>query len=490
MKKFIALLFAIGIVCFIWGIYNSDLIDKDLFVSNTTAIHENAENRKYDNIKTFDEISHKYEDAIKKIEKGYQNQSDAIRLRSCKITVDELEDIVKYLKTNYFYYYVESYYTYYSDGQYVTSVSPRYTMTIDEINKNDVIIHSAIDEIAKKASLFKTDIEKLIYIHNYLVENIEYDDHDDYSENNVYGALVLKKTKCVGYSEAFRYIAEKVGLKTYIVSSNKLEHAWNMVNVNGKYYFIDCTWDDPVFEKMNLTNDPLSGYGCYKYFLCSEANYLNSNYKADDWTVNGESIIGIAASTAYDDFLWRDYNSLMKYSKGSWYHDYGYRRDDVKHSKDVEFSIDKITFSDNGNYDKETIRTIQACWKMGMQFYDAFESTLQCIDENLYYFTSDGIYRLEENGKFNGKNDLLIFENPQNNNIYDFVIDVSGGKFTVIYGTNDEYSDKNATKETYNIADYFCKAQDHLYVLDEENSDSDEKVYVCSACHNTMKEVA
>ncbi len=54
---------------------------------------------------------------------------------------------------------------------------------------------------------------------------------------------------CVGYAQAFCKIAEKAGIKTYVVSSEKLQHAWNMVNINGEYYFVDCTWDDPVLIK-------------------------------------------------------------------------------------------------------------------------------------------------------------------------------------------------------------------------------------------------
>ncbi|MDE6659512.1 MAG: hypothetical protein K2K01_05310, partial [Eubacterium sp.] len=323
MKKVLAILFALCIIFIVYSVYNSDLIDKDLFTVNTTVIHETVEIGIPDGVKTFDDISKKYEDAIAKIETGFQNQFESIRLKSYKITVDELESIIKYLKNDCFYYYVDSNYTYFSDGQYVTSISPKYTMTVEEIQKNDKMIRSMIEEIAKKASSFKTEFEKLIYIHDYLVENLEYG-NDDVTENNIYGAMVLKKTKCVGYAEAFRYIAEKAGIKTYIVSSNKLQHAWNMVLINDQYYFVDCTWDDPVLDEVKLTNDPLSGYGCYKYFLCSEENYMKEEHKADDWIVNGESIKGVAVSTAYDDYLWREYSSLMRYSKGSWYHDYGY----------------------------------------------------------------------------------------------------------------------------------------------------------------------
>ncbi|MDE6111341.1 MAG: hypothetical protein K2F65_05435, partial [Eubacterium sp.] len=388
------------------------------------------------------------------------------------------------------YFYINSGYSYKSDGQYVISFDPDYLMNIDEVQKYNAEINSVINDVAAKAASFKNNIEKLIYIHNYIVENIEYSEKEDNAINNLYGALVLKKTMCVGYAQAFCRIAERAGFKTYVVSSEKLKHAWNMVNLNGEYYFVDCTWDDPVFDKVYLSDDPLSGYGCYKYFMCSEELFVKNEHNASDFLVNGENVMGIVSSKAYDTFFWRNYESLMRYSNGSWYHDYSYSGDAVSFPSDVKFSIDKLTFADNKQYDTKTVRTIKACWKYDNQFYIEFNTALQNIDGFLYYFKPDGIYRLEESGRFNGKSDLLVFENPTNESIYDFDIDTENGKFTVMYGRSSEYTDKNATKKEYNISDYFCKVQEHQYVLSEEIESSGDKLYICSACKNTMKEVA
>ncbi len=129
----------------------------------------------------------------------------------------------------------------------------------------------------------------------------------------------------------------------------------------------------------------------------------------------------------------------MKYSNGSWYHDYGYSDNQINYPSDVKFSIDKFTFMDNKSYDEKIVRTIKACWENGSQFYIVFNPTLQNIDGFLYYFKPDGIYRLEENGRFNGN--------------------------------------------------YFCKVQEHQYVLSEEVG-NDNRIYICTACHRTMKEIA
>lgn len=489
MKKCIAIITVVAILfCFAFVYKNPDMPKKILFTSGSVVLTENEE-RRFDGAETFDNIAYKYEDLIKSIKEGFDNQSSAIDLISYHITNDDLNAVIDYI-INSGYFYIKNSYSYHSDGQYVVSFNPDYSMGTEEIEKYTKEINSIIDDVAAKASEFKSSIEKLIYIHNYLVENVEYSENIDNDINNIYGALVLKKTMCVGYAQAFCKIAERTGFKTYVVSSEKLKHAWNMVNVNGKYYFVDCTWDDPVFDEISLASNPVSGYGCYKYFMCSEEFFVKNEHNASDYLVNSENIMGVVTSKEYDDFFWRDFEALMKYANGSWYYDYGYNGNEVNYPSDVKFSIDRFTFKDNKNYDNKTVRTIKACWQDGNQFYTEFNPAIQTIGNFLYYFKPEGIYRLEEDGRFNGKSDMLIFENPTNENIYDFDIDAENGKFTVVYGKIYQYTDKNGTEKTYNVSDYFCKVQDHQYVLSEESESTGDKLYTCTACKNTMKEVS
>lgn len=454
MKKVISLLMA---VLFVFGVYyvidGAEFKEKVLFSSNeTTVTVERYSNRKFEGVPTFDDIAFKYSDVIEEIKKGFEKQSKSINLYSYKISVDELKSIAEYLCINNGYYYVENGYGYYEDGKYVREMCPSYIMSIEDVKKNNTEINKVINDVAQKAAAFKTDIEKLIYVHDYIVDNINYVEN---SNNNIYGALVLKNSMCVGYAEAFSSIANKLGYKTYVVSSTELEHAWNMVLLDGCYYFVDCTWDDPVFSDMYLSTDPVSGYGCYNYFMCSQDMIYNDKHNASDWEINGMNIMDTAKSKLYDDFFWRDYESLMRYSNGNWFHDYGYGEDKINYIKDVKFSIDRINFSDNVNCDIKIVRTINACWKTGPQFYLSFESTLQTLNDSVYYMTESGIYRLTDGGRFNGKDDELIFKNPTDENIYDFDIDASKGTFKVVYGSTDEYTENNASEIEYNIADYF-----------------------------------
>ncbi len=181
----------------------------------------------------------------------------------------------------------------------------------------------------------------------------------------------------------------------------------------------------------------------------------SGNHQADDWEINGTNIAGTAVSELYDEFFWRGFGSLMRYSDGSWFHDYGYSDKNVNAVRDVKFSIDRIEFVSNTSCEIKIVRTINACWKTATQFYLCFESTLQSYNGSVYYMKEDGIYKLADGGRFNGKDDILIFKNTTDDNIFDFDIDEARGTFKVVYGSTDEYTEKNASEIDYKIADYF-----------------------------------
>ena len=401
----------------------------------------------------FDSVAKKYSAVIAVIEKGYKSLQSTIDISDFSITYDELRSIIKYLGIGHGYYYVKSTYNYSTSGDYAVEYNPEYFWSSKDIENIDKQISSEVNRIASEAENLKTDLEKFLYIHNSLILNITYGAENTDRDNNLYGAFVLKNTLCTGYSEAFCQIASKLGLKAWVVTSDKLAHAWNIVLLDGRYYFVDCAWDDPTITNPNLMNNPVSGYGRYQYFMCSEEYLYKSDHQSKDWTVNGISVLGLAASKFYDSFFWRDYETLMKPSLGSWYQNYSYEAKNVK-PEQVKFSIDKITFTNNENYTLDINRMIYTCWKMGSSYYPVFYSTLQSYGGDVYYIRADGIYKINEEGSFDGSKDTCVFKNPRNDNIFDFYIDKADKTFTVMYGKTMENNSSNASKITYKISDY------------------------------------
>lgn len=118
-------------------------------------------------------------------------------------------------------------------------------------------------------------------IHDYLVNNINYD--TSLSKPyiyNIYGALVENLCVCEGYARSMKYLLDSISVPCTIVigkatnSEGKTEnHAWNYVGIEGKWYAIDSTWDDPVI----IGNGKLSEASKYKYFL-KGANEMNKDH--------------------------------------------------------------------------------------------------------------------------------------------------------------------------------------------------------------------
>ena len=104
-----------------------------------------------------------------------------------------------------------------------------------------------------KSSMTNFDVE--LYIHNYLVNKCKYDtSYKAENAHNMYGALVNGVAVCEGYAYAFQHLSRLAGIQCITVkgvlkTENKSEsHAWNMVELDGSYYHIDVTSDDPVMN--------------------------------------------------------------------------------------------------------------------------------------------------------------------------------------------------------------------------------------------------
>ena len=113
--------------------------------------------------------------------------------------------------------------------------------------------------------------EDIKMVHDYLVDNINYESSLS-KENiyNIYGALVSRECVCEGYARAFKYLLDELNIPCIMVigtgtnSQGETEnHAWNYVQLNGNWYAVDTTWDDPVV----IGGGNASEESRYKYFL-------------------------------------------------------------------------------------------------------------------------------------------------------------------------------------------------------------------------------
>lgn len=131
---------------------------------------------------------------------------------------------------------------------YVTSVKFNYLFSKTDLPMKNKQFFNMTLPIIFYANLLDSDIEKIKYIHDYLCLSIDYD-YEAFNSGNyggklqtAYSAVVEYKTVCAGYSRAFAYYMQQLGLPCTVLYGSG--HAWNMLELNGDAYQIDVTWDD------------------------------------------------------------------------------------------------------------------------------------------------------------------------------------------------------------------------------------------------------
>lgn len=140
--------------------------------------------------------------------------------------------------------------------------------------------------------------DKIKYVHDWIVDNVEYDTKKLANNDNIYGTFVNKKVVCEGYAEGLKYLLDKLNIPCVLVygtgydSEGKSEaHAWNYVKMeDDKWYAVDPTWDDPIYANgsaifANLEEDK------HQYFL-KGAKTFNKNHVSDgDVSETGQDFV-------------------------------------------------------------------------------------------------------------------------------------------------------------------------------------------------------
>ena len=116
------------------------------------------------------------------------------------------------------------------------------------------------------------EYRKALVIHDWLVNNSRYniDNMDEAGNHLAYGPMVRGWSVCMGYAEAALMLLKAAGMEAYYIAGDGIgrdgtpeAHAWNAVRVDGQWYLMDATWDDPV-------SDDGTQYLYHNYFLVTD----------------------------------------------------------------------------------------------------------------------------------------------------------------------------------------------------------------------------
>ena len=317
---------------------------------------------------------------ISKIVTGLKNRSAEIDVSGYGLTVQEGYNLYyEVLDAHYEFFYVKSGLSWSYSGSVITALKPVYETTYT--NSNVTTFNNLCSSIVAGIPQ-GTNAEKLLYLHDYLITHCEYD--LTYSKTNAYNALVEGSAVCDGYTKAYKVLCDQAGLTCEFVSSDAINHSWNMVQVGGgdtAWYYVDCTWDDP-------TNGSESS--------CEHENFLLSKtacaatHKSSDW-INGrkESVYANTTSTKYDNYWWKDLNRSVQWVGTK-----------MCYAKSTDFS--QVFFRDSGAA-SETAVTIQGggnrwyVWGESSYWIDSY-ITIASQGGAFYYSTPTQIWKLTTGG--------------------------------------------------------------------------------------------
>ena len=273
----------------------------------------------------------------------------------------------------------------------VTKIVITYTSNAREEQQK---LDAAINELNSRVDISgMTDEEIVLAYHEYLTSTVAYayaaylqGSLGGAHEYDMYGALVNHSSVCQGYAETMFYLLKKAGLSCAIASSQNINHAWNIVKVNGKWYHVDATWDDPVWDMPGRSN--------HDYFLVSfdtmnKNTLVNHTKDRTDMVVSaqwGDTYTSAIDTTYESGKFWNGVNKAILYKDGYWY-------SIGSGASDTGYQINKYQYSTGTN---KVIYSGTAKWTAPSGgYYPGVYGSIYLHGNSLYFATPDSLKKID-----------------------------------------------------------------------------------------------
>ena len=333
-----------------------------------------------------------------------RNREERVDLPSGGVKVTELLALLNsfYQEPDFFYFDYGSYRYYESNPNVAVSLDLHYlSYTREQIRAYENAAKAVLVEAVFPGM---NDLQKVLALHDWLAIHLQYDqataagtsvNRDSFT---AYGALVNRKAVCEGYALAYQSLLKRCGIQAVTISSESMNHGWNLVCLGGEWYHVDVTWDDPAPDTLGCSE--------HTFFLRSD---MAMTVVGDD---NGElhyrwggdwSCTDIRYDTAF--WLTLDQNLIFTDANTLWY------------------------LRTNGSGAAQNISLIRRDWKSGKETTAASVRDLWSVRGKAGYYWLDSYTGLSLRG------DWLYFNDSRHIYAYDLY---DGGLETVFtYEGND-----------------------------------------------------
>ena len=106
-------------------------------------------------------------------------------------------------------------------------------------------VEEKVDWIAQKCreTGLTEDWDIALWLHDWLIYNANYDYTFTYYFPE--GVLLEGTGVCMSYALAYCLLLDEFSIENQFLSADEMDHAWNLVKIDGEWCHVDCTWDDP-----------------------------------------------------------------------------------------------------------------------------------------------------------------------------------------------------------------------------------------------------
>lgn len=141
-------------------------------------------------------------------------------------------------------------------GDYTLGITVNKAYSEEEMAEINKVVDNVITNMITNSTPTR---EKIKIVHDYIIDNTQYDklkyenkEDNTYKSNTAYGVLIEGYGTCNGYADAMSIFLNKMNIINYKISND--EHIWNLVYIDGNWYHLDLTWDDPISDT-NINRD-------------------------------------------------------------------------------------------------------------------------------------------------------------------------------------------------------------------------------------------
>lgn len=157
---------------------------------------------------------------------------------------------IRYDHCEYFWLSKFSYVTYSNRKDEIKKIefTPEFSVDAEEQAKLQAQIDEEAGRLLSDAPYDGSDFDKVLYVYETLIDAVDYDKSAENNQNLI-STFIGHRTVCQGYAYGAQYLLHQLGIPCTTVEgvTEDGNHSWNLVKMDGDYYYVDLTWGNSQY---------------------------------------------------------------------------------------------------------------------------------------------------------------------------------------------------------------------------------------------------